>query len=672
MPTFEISGPDGGHYQIDAPDEGSAVAAFSSFGGNQNQGTYRTQDGRLGIVVGGPQNKPVSTTEDVLKTIPSGVARGVSGMVGLPGTVEGWIGQGINALGEAAGFKPVQPVETPTMPSGKTVEGAVEKVTGPLYHPQTRAGRYANTVSEFAPAALAPGGVLSNLIKYAVIPGVSSEAAGELTHEVAPSLEPYVRGATAFATGAGAATLTRPSAARAVRGYADGVTRQQVQRAEQLFQEAQAAGIPITRAEALQHVTQNGTRMGDMQRVVEGQGELKDFFAQRPQQNERAFGRVVDDVQPLPTPQPSNIGPQAAETAGNVVTDVRKTINKASDPFYKNAENVLLGPSEMSRVRALPGYQEARDAVRGNPQLNRNVAHLPENSVGFLNEVKKQLDQMAENAAGPMNAQRNQQISAGHGQDATAVRQAAEAASPDYAVALGVQSQARQRYLDPLLRGPIGKLAKEDQATQAAISALFPANPIPNSAQEVGQAVSALAQRRPHVARDLVRAHLESVFNESTQNLIGGANQFGGAKFAANLRGNVQQAENLEAAIRALPGGDKIWPGVDRFLSILEAQGTRQRIGSQTAFNQEMLQDLRGGTIGGSIAKGGIVTQLPKKASDVWERWRLGRNVAELARLLTDPRAANEFARLATANGSQASALVARLTFLGLPKDQRN
>ena len=670
MPTFEISGPDGGHYQIDAPDEGSAVAAFSSFGGNQNQGTYRTQDGRLGIVVGGA---PVSTTEDVLKTIPAGVARGVAGIVGLPGTIEGLIGKGINAAGEAAGLKSVQPVESPLMPSGKTVEGAVEKVTGPLYHPRTRAGRYANTVSEFAPGALlGGGGVLKNLLKFAVIPGIGSEGAGEFTHEIAPEAEPYVRGVTAATLAGGAALLGRPSVARTVGGYAEGATRQQVQQAEQLFREAQAAGIPVTRAEALQHVTQGGTRMGDMQRVVEGQGELRDFFSQRPQQNERAFGGVVDDVQPLPTPQPSNIGPQAAETAGGVVTDVRQTINRASQPYYDRASTTLLGPPEMARVRALPGYPEARDAVRSNPQLNRNVAHLPENSVGFLNEVKKQLDQMAENAAGPMNQQRNMQISAGHGQDATAVRQAAEAASPDYAVALGVQAQARQRYLDPLLRGPIGKLAKEDQATQAAISALFPANPIPNSAQEVGQAVAALAQRRPHVARDLVRAHLESVFNESTQNLIGGANQFGGAKFAANLRGNVQQAENLEAAIRALPGGDKIWPGVDRFLSILEAQGTRQRIGSQTAFNQEMLQDLRGGTIGGSIAKGGIITQLPKKVSDAWERWRLGRNVAELARLLTDPRAANEFARLATANGSQASALVSRLTFLGLPKDQRN
>ena len=33
MPTFELSGPDGGTYQIDAPDENSAVAAFSQFNG---------------------------------------------------------------------------------------------------------------------------------------------------------------------------------------------------------------------------------------------------------------------------------------------------------------------------------------------------------------------------------------------------------------------------------------------------------------------------------------------------------------------------------------------------------------------------------------------------------------------------------------------------------------
>lgn len=620
--------------------------------------------------------EPITVAEDVLKTIPSGLARGAASAVSFPreafDTVLGWMQKAgasddqIKMVRSAAKAVPLAGPMIGGLMSGPTREqavGAVESVTGKLYEPQTRPGRYANTVAEFAPTVVAPGGVIGNFAKYALAPGLASEAAGEFTRGT--KAEPYARAGAAIATGGAAALLSRPSTASTVQSYSQGATRQQLQQAEELFAQAQAAGIPITRAEALQQITHNGTRMGDMQRVVEGQGELRDFFSRRPQQNEQAFGGIVDQVQPLPTPTPSNIGPQAGRTAGGIVTDVRQTINRASEPFYDSASTVLLNPAEMARVRAIPGFAEAAQAVRGNPQLNRHVANLPENSVGFLNEVKKYLDTAAENAAGPMNAQRNQQVAAGYGADATTVRNAAVAASPDYEVALAVQAQARERYLQPLLNGPIGKLAKDDLPTQNALSALFPPNPLPNSAQEIGQAVAALAQRRPHVARDIVRAHLESVFNESTQNLIGGANQFGGAKFASNLRGNPQQAANLEAAIRALPNGDVVWPGVDRFLTIMEAQGTRQRVGSQTAFNQEMLQDLRGGTAAGTIAKGGLITQLPKKVSDAWERWRLGRNVAELSRLLTDPRAAREFQRLAGAADNQLAPMLTRLTFMG-------
>src|SRR5690606_32207190 len=134
----------------------------------------------------------------------------------------------------------------------------------------------------------------------------------------------------------------------------------------------------------------------------------------------------------------------------------------------------------------------------------------------------------------------------------------------------------------------------------AAINALFPTNPIPNSAGEITTAVTALAARRPHVARDLVRAHLESTFNEATQNLIGGASQWGGARVASAIGGNPQEAANLAAAIRARPNGDRIYTGVDRFLNVLEAEGAGQRPGSMTAFNQELLQHLRGGSAVGS------------------------------------------------------------------------
>ncbi|WP_291869644.1 hypothetical protein [Bradyrhizobium sp.] len=215
---------------------------------------------------------------------------------------------------------------------------------------------------------------------------------------------------------------------------------------------------------------------------------------------------------------------------------------------------------------------------------------------------------------------------------------------------------------------PIGHLAKRDLSTKKAIAALFPENPLPRSAGEIGSAIEALAKQRPQVAQQLVRTHVESVFNEAVQRLQSGANEFGGAGFVAVLRGNPQQAANLEAAVTALRGG-QAYQGFDRFLNVLEAQGSRQRIGSQTAFNQEVQAGLKtGGTVAealSSVASGGL--KLPSKINQRIEQWRMGGNVAEIADLLTNPAAAQLFRQLATAptNSAKAGAIVARLTYLG-------
>lgn len=622
------------------------------------------------------QQQQPTVTEDILKTIPAGLARGAIATATMPreiiDTVSGWLEKAGMHPDAIKGVRTALSVINPMgdlAPTNNELKSQVEQnITGELYTPKTTPGKYANTISEFVPGSLGPGGPVKNFIKFAAIPGLVSEGAGQLTQGT--WAEPWARALGAVAPATAASLLTRPSVAGAVNQYTRGASQQQIQAAEALFNEARQLGTPITRAEALQHVTNGATRIADLQRVVEGQGQLKDFFAQRPNNNAAAFTGVVDQVQPVPTQRPSTIGPAAAETSGEIIAGVRRAINDATEPFYQAARPFYLSPADMQKIKnTVPGFDKALKAVRANPQLNRNIANLPDNNSLVLNEVKKYLDNAAENAASPLNAQnRNQQVSAGLKQDANAVKQsvidATGGVAGPYAIALDAQAQARQKYLEPLLQGPLGRLAKEDQ-TQAAINVLFPPNPLPNSAGEISEAVRALAARRPHVARDLVRAHLESTFNEATQNLIGGQNQFGGAKFAASIRGNEQQAANLEAAIRALPNGDKVWGGVDRFLNILEAQGQRQRPGSMTAFNAEMLQDLRGGTGIGSIAKGSLITQIPKKITETWERWRLGRNVDKLARLLTDPRAAREFERLASAPAAQQIPLLGRLTFLG-------
>ena len=136
-----------------------------------------------------------SSLTDVAKTIPSGLARGVSGALGLPGE----IGHGMRYLTDQARQAFGYPA-SPGYVSGETnpynpldvntqdVQKRIEQVTGPLYEPKTTAGRYANTAAEIAGGTVIPfGGASSNVTR----------AAGEII--------PYARNWAASSIGAGTA-----------------------------------------------------------------------------------------------------------------------------------------------------------------------------------------------------------------------------------------------------------------------------------------------------------------------------------------------------------------------------------------------------------------------------------------------------------------------------------
>lgn len=624
------------------------------------------------------------TALDVAKSGGAGLAKGAIGLAGTGGDIRNLAGMGIDYLANKAGAPPEMIAQAKAAvtqgaklnpltallaqaPSSAEIRAPIEGATGKFYEPQTRFGEVAQTVGEFIPGALAgPGGPVRNAIAFGVVPGIASEIAGQVSRGT--KAEPYARGVAAIGGGGVAGIVSAPrNVAGVVARGTIGADRNMLEQAEQVFQMAQQAGQPITRAEAVQYVTNGATNLGNLQRVVEGQGGMRPFFAERGARNDAAAGQVFDQVSHVPTNQygatAEGIGPAVGAAAEGTVNDVRGVINAATDPLYRQAESIRLTPYEMQQVRAIPGYQQARDAVRNDPQLNRYVSHLPDDSVGFLNEVKKHFDIAATAERSALNPQGNHQRAAGLEASAGSARDwgvNASRRSPGnpYEVALDVQAQTREQYLQPLLDGPLGKIAAKDTTTKKAIDVLFPAQPLPNSADEIATAVSAVAQRNPYAARALVRAHLEMEFNQATKAVSRTDGSTAGAGFWKAVAGDPQQRANLQAAITSLPNGNNIWAGVDRFLTVLEAQSTRQPIGSQTAFNQATQESLRQGNLASEVGQGvasGLV-KLPTKISSRVEAWRVGQNVDDLARLFTDPTAGREFMRLANTNSANATA----------------
>ncbi|MGN8092803.1 hypothetical protein [Methylobacterium sp. 22177] len=205
---------------------------------------------------------------------------------------------------------------------------------------------------------------------------------------------------------------------------------------------------------------------------------------------------------------------------------------------------------------------------------------------------------------------------------------------------------------------PLGELAQTGDIGRA-VNVLFPRAPTGANHQEVAAAMGAVARNNPAAARDLARIHLETALNAGTRDLRGVPAQYGGAAFASGVRGNPQQARNLEASIRALPNGDTIWGGLDRMLNSLEATGWRPQKGSDTAFNIDLRKQMAeskgplasaisdaathaavGGLAGGVGGAGGAVLfGLKNAAKEAHLRHRIEVNGAQLARMLTDPAA---------------------------------
>lgn len=652
----------------------SAPAAASPADGPWSRyGASSVENGRENTVTvrsaGAPEKDGVMM--DVAKSAGVGLGKGFIGLSGLPGDIAEYGARGIDHAARFVGDKigvavPAREARDPTYGSAD-IQSGIETVTGPFRKPQTMAGEYAQTIGEFAPGALiGPGGAAARAAQV-VVPALASETGGQLTKGTAA--EPWARGIGALGGGVAAAIASRPStAARSIRNaLPEGVTPQMVDDAERLVAQAQQQGIDLAWPEALSQVAGRPV-LTNMMRHLEAspqtEGRMAEFFGQRPQQVETAARGQFDNIAPVNN-TPSQIGPAVGREAEGFAEDVRGAINTASQPYYDAASQVLIPAADMARVRAVPGYAQAARAIADDPQLARYVANLPENSVGYVNEIKKWLDAAAENASSPVTTQgRNMQRSAGFSQDATTVRDIGRNASVDYDTALGIQQGGREQILQPILDGPIGRLAQRDISTKNAIDALFPAQPIANSQQEIGQTVATLAQRSPRVARDLVRSYVEGVFNRTAKDLQSGPNQAGGAKFRAALVGDAQQAANLESAVTALPNGAERWQGFNRLLEVLEATGTRQGVGSRTAYNEQLLKSAgQGGLVSDAVKTGANPFKAGQKLIDRYERWKLGRDLDGLARIMTDPGSANMLRGISRmpANSGQAQAVALRL-----------
>jgi len=648
----------------DMPDAALADALHKKFYADMPRAEF---DAKIGF-------QPMGVVEDVARSVATGAGEALHGAAGLVGDLFGFgmqagrfidesvLGNKVKSAEEVAGANPLSAVTSQSM----------EGYTGFDQHkhtPQTTAGQYGRTIAQFA-TPVAPFG-LRAVTKFGVVPGLLSETAGQATEGTGYEDAARVLGGLG---GAGVmAIMSRPTTAAAAlkRAMPKGVTANDIMKADSVVAQSRASGVPVTWPEALHKVTEGRVDITGLQRLLEQTSGSKqimsDFMSGRPGQTKQAMGGAMDDLTyGFGQTDPRLAGQTIQRTADEGLTAIRQRINQVTEPLYRQSAGTRLDPAAFRTLKSDPLYQDALKAVRSDPVYSRKIQGLADDTVGVQNEVKKYLDDLA----GSASTSGKNQAAATYGGVRDDVKNAATTASRDYERALGMQTDMRRRLLNPAEAGPLGAFAKTDDIISQGKTLLSPMA-AEGSERAVTETVKLLSRRAPDEAFQLVRTNLKNQFDEVTRNLISGPNQWGGAKFAAAIRGNGQQAKNLEAAVRALPDGDIRWDGLNAFLDVMEATGRRQRPGSLTAFNAEDIANLkRGGAI---VETARTARSFGNRLFDFYDEWKLGKKTSELARIITDPKSAKMLADLANAKNPGARQAFAGklLAYLSLTSGQQ-
>lgn len=151
-----------------------------------------------GFVIDGEAPATPVTAAGLGAAAVGGLGRGATELAGLPADLGDLLNRGINKGLDAVGIG-AAPL-APNVAGSQNIQKQVEKVTGEFHKPQNTAEKYVDTAASFVPGAVAaPGGIVSNAVRYGILPGLASEAAGQATEGT--TYEPYARAVAGVGAG---------------------------------------------------------------------------------------------------------------------------------------------------------------------------------------------------------------------------------------------------------------------------------------------------------------------------------------------------------------------------------------------------------------------------------------------------------------------------------------
>lgn len=613
---------------------------------------------------------------DVVKSALIGVPKGLAGLFGMVGDVRGMVPErsGERGVIERAADIANQAANpayaiAKRMPTSANVRDEAERLTGEWYDAQTTPGKYAQAI-----AGAVTGMALPKPSWLGALLGLVGGSAGEAVAQAVPDKPLLSAAASMGATLPVAAIASKTPQLMAGLGELKSIDNKKVLAAKDLAKASREMGSPVTGLEALAK-TSGMDSITDAQRVVEqtrgGAPVMAEFMSKRAPGTEKAFKssmRGMGDSSGNAMDLPRRLSSAAKEA----LDDTRYGAQRAADKFYDDAMKQLVPEDELAQIRKSPVVSHALDVVGRDPYYDITDA-IPQNSLQRIDAAKKYLDdQIVQIERAQMNP--DSERVAVIQKAINKLTDLADAVSPEYAKARSIYTKTYREKIEPMQQGIVGALAKEPRAGTGAenifaeqANVLMPKKPFVTEPRDIRKAIEAIKAQDasdPGILREWTSNNLSKIFDDTTKRLASGENQWGGAKYAAIVAANKNQAKNLQALVEGV-GGKEAYSGFRRFLDVMEAQGTRKPKGSATAFNQLMAEDFERGGVGNIASVLASPARWTTFVNDWYKSFRMGKSSEEMAKIITSEDSVDKLIRLAKTKPGSAKekALVSQLIF---------
>lgn len=438
------------------------------------------------------------------------------------------------------------------------------------------------------------------------------------------------------------------------RGAARDISRMDADDVQALQNLSSKYGIDLTPAE-LTNLPSLKAKQKALGNLPESGDDMQDFYIRRAGQVDNAIGKELTNISPVDSVEQA--GMMTRDAAGKAVKAARKARSDAAKPLYEfvNDPNTLIPDADFAILKGDKFLSGEIKKVKGRDLYG--MESYPDNSLPVLDQVKKNLDDQIESAS-----------RAGNRNEARLLKQrrdrlldVTDKVYPDYPVARSAFA-GDSPAVDDLEKGVVGVIAKlEDPKAKDAASKLF--NPSTSGPRQVSIAKNSIGKTDPDAWQAIKRAYLEDMWQKASKESMSNQGLNRGGKFRAMLFGDKKQDVMLRTMLEPAEYANLL-----DLSRVLEASGRVKQVGSDTAWNQELMRIERDQARPG-LAKAAAfvrVTNWPK-AIEEWSTERsLKNNARQMAHIITSPDAINNLKELRRLPPSSARAAVLTAYVLGI------